>query len=59
MKFLTLNKISNSHMKMDSDADQLELLKEQEKILSNLKLKLENQKQRLVIEESDLLNLIE
>lgn len=46
-------------MKMDSDADQLELLKEQEKILSNLKLKLENQKQRLVIEESDLLNLIE
>ena len=46
-------------MKMDSDADQLELLKEQEKILNNLKLKLENQKQRLVIEESDLLNLIE
>ena len=46
-------------MKMDSEADQLELLKEQENILSNLKLKLENQKQRLVIEESDLLNLIE
>jgi len=43
---------------MDSEADQLEQLKQQEKILRNLISKFENQKQRLEIEENDLLDLI-
>lgn len=39
--------------------DQLSELKKQEDILKNLINKLEDQKQRLQIEESDLVNLLE
>ena len=41
------------------DIHELEILKRQEKMLRNLILNLENQKQRLQIEETDLLNTIE
>jgi len=42
-----------------NDIEELETLKRQEKILRNLILNLENQKQRLEIEETDLVNIIE
>ena len=44
---------------MNEDIQELESLKKQEKILRNLILNLENQKQRLAIEETDLINIIE
>ena len=43
----------------DDDIEDLEILKRQEKMLRHLILNLENQKQRLEIEEADLLNIIE
>ena len=43
----------------DDDIEDLEILKRQEKMLRHLILNLENQKQRLDIEEADLLNIIE
>jgi hypothetical protein len=42
-----------------NSADQLNILKTQEEILKNAIKALEAQKERLVVEEADLVNLIE
>ena len=44
---------------MEEDLKELETLQTQERVLRNLILNLENQKQRLAIEETDLVNIIE
>ncbi len=49
----------NTTTTTDDDIEDLEILKRQEKMLRHLILNLENQKQRLEIEEADLLNIIE
>ena len=49
----------NKNTTTDDDIEDLEILKRQEKMLRHLILNLENQKQRLEIEEADLLNIIE
>ena len=57
--YLNKNKEMSGGGNGGDDIHELEILKRQEKMLRNLILNLENQKQRLQIEETDLLNTIE
>ena len=57
--YLNKNKEMSGGGNGSDDIHELEILKRQEKMLRNLILNLENQKQRLQIEETDLLNTIE
>jgi hypothetical protein len=57
---MSISNTNNPHKNTtDDDIEDLEILKRQEKMLRHLILNLENQKQRLEIEEADLLNIIE
>jgi hypothetical protein len=57
---MSISNINNPNKNTtDDDIEDLEILKRQEKMLRHLILNLENQKQRLEIEEADLLNIIE